>query len=94
MKKVCYKNDIHKLSIYYVNFKYIFFVDIRYSRREDVYCTYNLDEEKLKCALSNRNFFFFGKARKLKMLYFESDVGIRCIYLSLTLGTAKFKQLD
>ena len=35
--------------------------------------------EKLKCA------------RKPRMLYFSSIVGIRGIYLSLTLGAAKFK---
>ena len=27
-------------------------------------------------------------------VYFISDIGIRGIYLSLALGTAKFKQLD
>ena len=36
-----------------------------------------------------------GRAKKPKMLYLIiSDVGIRGIYLSLTLGTTKFKQLE
>ena len=38
--------------------------------------------------------FVFGRARKSSMLYFISDVGTSRIYLSLTLGTAKSKQLD
>ena len=47
---------------------------------------YSLDEEK--------GDLVFGRARKPRMLCYISDVGIRGIYLSLTLGTAKFKQLD
>ena len=46
-----------------------------------------LDEEKIECALGHKEYGFWqGKKTK--------NFGIRCINLSLTLGTAKFKQLD
>ena len=48
---------------------------------------FNLEEEKKNKEVC------FGRARKPRMLCFISDVVIRGIYLSLTLGTAKFKQL-
>ena len=54
---------------------------------------FNQDEEKIQFALGNRA-LVFGRARKPRMLIFISDVEIRDIYLSLTLGTAKFNQLD
>ena len=39
--------------------------------------------------------YAFGRAREPRFdFYFISDVGIRGIYLSLALGTAKFKQLE
>ena len=54
---------------------------------------FNQDEEKIQFALGTRA-LVFGRARKPRMLIFISDVEIRDIYLSLTLGTAKFNQLD
>ena len=50
---------------------------------------FNLDEAKIECALGNRE-LFFGRARRRDCCVFISDVGTRGIYLSLTLGTAKF----
>ena len=49
---------------------------------------FNLDEVKIVCALGNKEFFWQGKDR---IREFNSDVGIRGIYLSLTLGIADFK---
>ena len=37
---------------------------------------------------------FLAGQESRERFVFISDVGIRGIYLSLTLGTAKFKQLD
>ena len=55
---------------------------------------FNLDEEKIVFTFGNKA-LFFGRARKLRMLcFFISDAEISGIYLSPTLGTAKFKQLD
>ena len=53
---------------------------------------FNQDEEKIECALGNRDFWQDKKAEKL--VVFISDVGICGIYLSLHLGTAKFELLD
>ena len=39
-----------------------------------------------------QRYLVFSRTRKPSV--FISDVGIRCFYLSLTRGTAKFKQLD
>ena len=41
-----------------------------------------------------QGYMVFGRARMPRMLFFISDVGIRDIYLLLTLGPAKFNQLD
>ena len=38
--------------------------------------------------------FWQDKKAEIDLFDFISDVGIRGIYLSLALGTAKFKQLD
>ena len=50
---------------------------------------FNLDEEKVSCALGYMDFFW-----QAKKAVFVSDVGICGYYLSLTLGTPEFKQLD
>ena len=54
---------------------------------------FNLHGEKIECALGNEDFCFW-KGTKAANVYYISDVKIRGIYFSLTLGTAKFKQLD
>ena len=52
----------------------------------------NLYEEKKEFALGNRTLVFWqGKKAESVVGFFISDVEIRGIYLSLTLGTAKFK---
>ena len=53
---------------------------------------FNLHGEKIECALGNEDFCFWN-GTKAENVYI-SDVEIRGIYFSLTLGTAKFKQLD
>ena len=56
---------------------------------------FNLDEEMIEFALGNRALFFWqGKKAYNVVCFFISDIGIRGIYLSLTLGSAKFKQID
>ena len=51
-----------------------------------------VDEIRIKYALGNKEFFFWQDKKAGNV--FISDVGIRSICLSLSLGTAKFKQLD
>ena len=51
---------------------------------------FNQDEGKIKFAVGNREMGYW-QGKKAKIV---SDVGICGIYLSLALGTAKFKQLD
>ena len=41
-----------------------------------------------------QGFLFLAGQESQKCCVFISGVGIRSIYFSLTLGTAKFKQLD
>ena len=53
---------------------------------------FNLDEGKIECAVGNREICVWQS--KKAEIDFISDVGICGIYLSLALGTAKFKQLD
>ena len=53
---------------------------------------FNIDEEKIKFTLGNKDFVFFEKVKNVVL--FISDVGIRGIYLALTFGTVEFKQLD
>ena len=55
---------------------------------------YSLDEEKIEYVLETGRFGFWHGKKVENGGIFISDVGIRSIYLSLTLGTAKFKQLD
>ena len=52
---------------------------------------FNLDEEK-KGHLATRSFWQGKKAENVLFLFLT--VGTRGIYLSLTLGTARFKQQD
>jgi len=47
---------------------------------------------KKRCAHGNKEFLAGQESREC--CAFISEVGIRGIYLSLTLGTAKFKELD
>ena len=54
----------------------------------------NLDEEKIECAVGDRDIWFLAGQESRECCIFISYVGIRGIYLSLTLGKAKFKQLD
>ena len=51
---------------------------------------YSHVEESIECVLGNREIWFLAG----NVVFFSDDSGIRGIYLSLTLGTAKFKQLD
>ena len=63
-------------------------------KKEDVHIWCNLGEEKIEFALGNKEFCFWqGKKASRKYFDFISDVWARGIYLSLTLGTAKFKHL-
>ena len=50
--------------------------------------------KKREFALCNRALVFWQGKKAEKVVIFISDVEIRGIYLSLTLGSAKFKQLD
>ena len=54
---------------------------------------YSLDEEKIECEFGNREIWFLA-GQGSRDCIFTSDVKNRGIYLSLTLGTANFKQLD
>ena len=53
---------------------------------------FNQDEGKIECAVGNREICFW-QSKKAEIVLI-SNVGICGIYLSLALGTAKFKQLD
>ena len=55
---------------------------------------FNQDERKIECEVGNREICFWqgNKAKIVLILCF--DVGICGIYLSMALGTTKFKQLD
>ena len=53
---------------------------------------YNLDEEKIECALGTEELCFW-QGKNAQIVFF-SDVWTRDIHLSLTIGTAKFKQLE
>ena len=59
-----------------------------FSRERFLKKNFNPDEEKIFVHSLTRT--CFGRARKPRMFVFISDVGT-CIYLSLTLGTAKLK---
>ena len=54
---------------------------------------FNQDEGKIECGWKQGDVFLAGQESQ-DWYDFISDVGIRGIYLSLALGTAKFKQLD
>ena len=49
------------------------------------------NEEKIECALGNRDIRFLAGQESQECLIFISDVRIRGIYYSLTLGTANKK---
>ena len=51
---------------------------------------FNLDEEKIECALGNKEFCFWQGKKVENVLFFISYVGSRGIYLSLTHG-AKYE---
>ena len=52
----------------------------------------SLDEEKIACALGGRDIWFLaGQESREYCIFISDDVGIRGIYLSLVLGTSKFK---
>ena len=55
---------------------------------------FNLDEEKIECALGNKEFCFWQGKKAENVLFFISYVGSRGIYLSPTHGTAKCKLQD
>ena len=55
---------------------------------------FNQDEGQIECAVGNREMVFLAGQESRDCVDFISDVGICGIYLSLALGTAKFKQLD
>ena len=52
---------------------------------------YSLDEEKIECALGNREIWFLPMQEIQECCISLSDVGTCSIHLSLT---AKFRQLD
>ena len=54
---------------------------------------FNLEEERKECALGNKDLVLSGQERGVCYVFIY-DVGIRGIYSSLTLGTAKFKTRD
>ena len=49
---------------------------------------FNLNEEKIEFTFGTRIFVFLAGQKSQECCLFISDVGIRGIYLSLTLGTA------
>ena len=57
---------------------------------------FSLDEKKIEFALGKKALVFWQgkKAKNYVFLIFNFNVEICGISLSLTLGTAKFKQLD
>ena len=55
---------------------------------------FNLDEEKIVFTFGNKALFFWQGRKAENVVFFISDAEISGIYLSPTLGTAKFKQLD
>ena len=55
---------------------------------------FNLDEEKIEFSLGNRALVFWQGKKAENVVFFISDVLIRGIYLSLTLGTAKLKKIN
>ena len=55
---------------------------------------FNQDEEKIKCALENREICFWQGKKAEIVVFFIYDIRICGIYLSMALGTEKFKQLD
>ena len=55
---------------------------------------FNQDEGKIECVAGNREICFLAGQESRDCLDFIYDVGIRGIYLSLALSTAKFKHLD
>ena len=55
---------------------------------------FNLDEEKIEFALGNSTLVFWQGRMPRMFFSFFSDVEFGGIYLSMTLGTAQFKQLD
>ena len=52
------------------------------------------DEGKIECTVGNQGDMFLAGQEGRDCFVLISDVVIRGIYLSLALGTAKFKQLD
>ena len=54
---------------------------------------YNLDEEKIKCTVDIKC-CFFARQESRECFIFISNVRTHSIYLSLTFGSAKFKQQD
>ena len=50
-------------------------------------------KERIEWVVGNREMFLAGQGSK-DCFDFISDIGIYGIYLSLALGTVKFKQLD
>ena len=55
---------------------------------------FNQDEGKIECAVEKQGDICLAEQESRDCFDFISDVGICGIYLSLALGTAKFKQLD
>ena len=52
---------------------------------------FNLDEEKIECAICNKELYFWqGKKAEIIVFYFWLE--IRGIFLSLSLGTAKTQE--
>ena len=52
---------------------------------------FNEDEGKIECAVGNSEIYVLAEQESRDCFDFISDVGFCGIYLSLALGTAKFK---
>ena len=55
---------------------------------------YSLDDEKIEYVHLATGIYGFGRAKNPRMLYLNSDFGVRGIYSSLTRYSANFNQRD
>ena len=76
--------------LFHTNTKKVLTTETLHRKENNEKKMFNIDEEKKECTWQHE--FFFGRARKPRVFF--SDVGFCGIFLSLTLGTANFKQLD
>ena len=88
------KKHIFFLSSPKDGLKKIQFRKMALTKKQNKKKMFNQDEGKMECAVGNREMGFLAVQESRDCFVFISDVVICGIYLSLALGTAKFKQLD